>query len=405
MNNNRLLNKGGPKMKKAILILVFITVFVFLLFSVNPYAEDAKTLKIGAIMPLSGGGALWGITALRGAELATDEINARGYLEIGAEKYKIKIISYDDRYVANEAVNAANKLIYQNKVKIIFGSIGSAPTLAFQEVTEPAKVISFNAGWNEKILSPDKPYTFRASLSSVEHAPLTAKWAVNKLGIKTLAIAHSSDATGEALARHFSEAFAAFGAKTVAYEGFERGTTDFYPLLTRIIAKKPDLIFGNLTPSENPLFVKQARELGYKGRTMSHGGSIQDYPRFVQIAGKDNAEGQLVTEDWNYRIENPKVEKLKKSYEEKYKEELGSKYLVLYYYDTAKALYYAMEKAGTTTDTDKIRAILETEEFDGVLGKWRFVGKETYGINHQRQPTGTWMTECQDGKQVFVEPI
>ncbi|MCO5121641.1 MAG: ABC transporter substrate-binding protein, partial [Burkholderiaceae bacterium] len=84
-----------------------------------------ETLKIGALVTLSGGGAAWGQGMQHAAELAADDVNAQGGLEVAGKRYKVEVIPYDDKYQANEAVTVANRLVFEDKVKYIIGPVGS----------------------------------------------------------------------------------------------------------------------------------------------------------------------------------------------------------------------------------------------------------------------------------------
>ena len=106
-----------------------------------------ETLKLGALVTLSGAGAAWGQGMKNAAELAADKVNAAGGLEVAGKKYKVEIIPYDDKYQANEAVTVANRLVFEDKVQYIIGPVGSAPALAIQPVTEKAKVLIFTLGF------------------------------------------------------------------------------------------------------------------------------------------------------------------------------------------------------------------------------------------------------------------
>nr|WP_319016857.1 ABC transporter substrate-binding protein [Diaphorobacter aerolatus] len=86
-----------------------------------------EELKIGAIVTLSGAGAAWGQAMLYATELAADDVNAKGGLDVGGKKYKVKVVPYDDKYQAGEAVTAANRLVFEDKVKYVIGPVGSAP--------------------------------------------------------------------------------------------------------------------------------------------------------------------------------------------------------------------------------------------------------------------------------------
>ena len=92
------------------------------------------------------------------AEIAADQVNQAGGLDVGGRKYQVKVVAYDDKYQANEAVTVANRLVFEDKVKYIIGPVGSAPVLAIQPITEKNKVILMTLGFTSKALAADKPY-------------------------------------------------------------------------------------------------------------------------------------------------------------------------------------------------------------------------------------------------------
>ena len=114
------------------------------------YAQE--TLKIGALVTLSGAGAAWGQGMKNAAELAADQVNAKGGLEVGGKKYKVEVVAYDDKYQANEGVTVANRLVFEDKVKYMIGPVGSAVVLAIQPITEKNKVIVMTLGFTPKAL-------------------------------------------------------------------------------------------------------------------------------------------------------------------------------------------------------------------------------------------------------------
>jgi len=114
---------------------------VLALGTAAPAAAAEKTLEIGVLGPLSGGAASYGVELLRGAEMRSDEINKAGGLKVGGDVYKIKLIAYDHKASAADAATAANKLVFQDKVKYIIGNAVGATCNASQTVTEPQKVL------------------------------------------------------------------------------------------------------------------------------------------------------------------------------------------------------------------------------------------------------------------------
>src|SRR5256885_2073151 len=113
----------------------------------TPSAAEDKTLTIGVLGPLSGGAASYGVELVRGAEMKADEINKAGGLKVGGDVYKIKLVSYDHKALAADAATAANKLVFQDKVKYIIGNAVGATCNAVQTVTEPEKVLFSFVCW------------------------------------------------------------------------------------------------------------------------------------------------------------------------------------------------------------------------------------------------------------------
>src|SRR5881409_4290463 len=113
----------------------------------TPSAAEDKTLTIGVLGPLSGGAASYGVELVRGAEMKADEINKAGGLKVGNDVYHIKLVSYDHKALATDAATAANKLVFQDKVKYIIGNAVGATCNAVQTVTEPEKVLFSFVCW------------------------------------------------------------------------------------------------------------------------------------------------------------------------------------------------------------------------------------------------------------------
>lgn len=122
-----------------------------------PVSAADKVLEIGVLGPLSGGAAAYGVELVRGAELRADEINKTGGLKVGGDVYKIKLITYDHKASAADAATAANKLVFQDKVKYIIGNAVGATCNAAQTVTEPQKVLFAFVCWGPTISGPTSP--------------------------------------------------------------------------------------------------------------------------------------------------------------------------------------------------------------------------------------------------------
>lgn len=365
-----------------------------LAFSSTPFAQE--TLKIGALVTLSGAGAAWGTGMQHAAELAADDVNAKGGLEVGGKKYKVQVIAYDDKYQANEAVTVANRLVFDDKVKYIIGPVGSAPVLAIQPITEKNQVIVMTLGFTAKALGTDKPYTFRPNVTTAEVAGPQIEWVVKTRNVKRVGALFPNDETGQQIAKDLTAAYGKVGADLAAKEFFERDRVDFVPLITRILAAKVDAIEldGN-SPSTAGLITKQARELGFTGTIIRTGGpATQD---IVNVAGKQAAEGLLVHTPIDPKLAS--TAEYAQKYNAKYKRAMNG--FSPAFYDGTHLLFEAMRKAGTVSDTVKVKAELEKiKGHKGALGESSWTGKAAYGVDHQLDAP-FYVAEVKDGQEVI----
>ena len=377
---------------------------LFANLAIGAEAFDGE-FKVGIIAPLSGPAKVWGQDVVRGVDLAIEEINARGGIKVQERSYKVVVKAYDDKYKGTEGVNAANKLIFQDKIKYIFGSISSASVLAFQVITEPNKVLCLIDGFSQKSLSPEKPFSFRVLMTSNEKSKLL----VNAMfdhhpNIKRVATFAPKDVSGTSVTEHYVNAVGN-KAEIVINEYFKRGTEDFYPMLTRIKRKNPDLIISCGSPPVSVAkCLKQARQLGIKCPIMGHSGSVENPIEFVAIAEKENVNNYYYGVDFDISNPNPKVQKFIKRYKEKFGE-TNYGYVAPCYYDAMVAVAYAIEKVGSF-DTEKVKDYFETKigEFVGLMGPFKFSGKDTYGIDHQRL-TSCYFCTFKNGKHVILKQL
>jgi branched-chain amino acid transport system substrate-binding protein len=332
---------------------------------------------------------------LYAAEMAAEDVNAKGGLDVGGKKYKVEVVAYDDKYQANEAVTAANRLIFEDKVKYIIGPVGSAPALAISPITEKNKVIMLTLGFTPKVLGADKKYTFRPNLTTGETSQPQIDWVVKAKGAKKVGALFPNDETGHQIAKDLEEAYSKAGAQLAAKEFFERERVDMMPLITRLMARGVDAIEldGN-APGTAGLIVKQARELGFKGMIIRSGGPAT--PEIVSVAGEAAAEGMLVNTPVD--PESAPVKAYAERYQKKYSKRMNG--FSPAFYDGTHMLFKAMSKAGTVTDTTKVASALESiDSYQGILGKLSWTGKEAYGADHQVNAP-FYIAEVKKGQEV-----
>jgi branched-chain amino acid transport system substrate-binding protein len=359
-----------------------------------PMAAHAdESLKVGALVTLSGPAATWGHAMYYAGQLAADDVNSQGGLEVGGKKYKIEFIPYDDKYQAGDAVTAANRLVSDDKVKYMIGPMGSAPELAVQPITERGKIITFTLAFTSKALSPAKPYSFRVPMTTEETAYPSIAWMVKHFGLKKVGALFPNDETGQAMSSDLEKAYTKAGA-SLSKEFYERQRVDMVPLITRMMAAGIDAIDLNGDPPDTAgLIVKQARELGFKGPIVRNGGPATQ--EIVAVAGSA-AEGMMVSSLTD--PSNKAVADYAKRYQDKYHEKMNG--FSPAFYDAAHMLFLAMQKAGTVTDSEKVRDQLAAlKDYKGIQGTVNWGGKTSYGIDHQMQ-SPFFVSEVKNGQEV-----
>jgi branched-chain amino acid transport system substrate-binding protein len=374
-------------MNRTKLFVVLGTVIVLLcaIVWVGSAIAKEKTLLVGDINPLTGKGAYWGIGAKTALELNAEKINKAGGVTVQGETYKIKMIHEDDKYTGAAGVAAANKLIFTDKVKFFAGPLSSASVMAFQPISESNKVLLVCDTYAPPELLRGKKYTFRAITPPVHVAGPFYEWLRKQYpDLKKAGHITPNDATGWGSAQGDNDALAALKMEIVANEYYERGTEDFTPIITRILAKEPDFFaMGGTAPGDAALIIKQARELGFKG-LFTHTGML-DPNDIGPIAGWENVEGVISTAVSPLGPACPESMKtFFKDYEAMYGE-INS--FAPHIYDMLSIVVMGIKKANSL-DTDKVVEVLEEmgeskTKFQTIWGPAYFGGKETYGNNHQ----------------------
>ena len=365
-------------MRKALVNRTIVLMLViFLLGPFSAAAAKELELKIGVSVCMSGAAAATGLGLMRGLELAAEEINAAGGVKVQKDSYQIKLIMYDNKYDTKEGVAVANKLIYRDGVKYIV-TMGAGLVVATNNLVVENKILQLAYCYGgKKTTNPGAPYTFKILMEPINSYTIFLPWIAQKYNLKTIALTSNDDETGLVQAED-----AEFVAKKIGLEITDkvlapRGTADLTPMLTKLIAKKPQAIdFGSWGGSDGPLACKQAKELGYQGVFIFI--YTQSIPTWLKIA-PDRMDGVLFGGVFG-SAPTPKATRVYERYKEKYKQEFD--YLVWRNYDALLVLKKAIETAGTL-DTTAVRDTMSKVSVDGIFGPTRVGGKSYYGIDAQ----------------------
>jgi branched-chain amino acid transport system substrate-binding protein len=259
-----------------------------------------------------------------------------------------------------------------------------------------AKVITMTMAFTPKALGKEFPYSFRPVISTDEFSEPQIGWVVKKLGSKRIGGLFPNDESGQQVALANARAYEKAGANFDAREFFERERVDFVPLLTRLFSKNIDTIeLNGNSPTTAGLIVKQARELGFKGPIIRTGGDAT--ADIIKVAGKAAAEGVYVHQTINPT--DPAVAAYIKRYAAKYKGDMNA--FSPMFHANVQMLFGAMQKAGTVTDSEKIRDTMAAMTgFDTVIGKAGWT-EGAYGIKRQIDAP-FYVGQIRDGASVIV---
>lgn len=360
-------------------------------------SKSDKDLKIGMIYELTGNTASYGTSAANGAKLAFKEINAAG----GVLGKQIQLVTADNKGEPSESANAMSKVISQNKVVAITGFTVSSCGIAASAVAEANKIPFVAAATVNPRVTVDertgkvKEYTFRACFIDSFQGTVGANFALNGLKAKRTAVMTdiSSDYS-KGLADVFKSTYTKAGGNIVGEESYLQKDQDYKPILTKIKAQNPDLIYIPGYYEDVGKIIKQARELGMNMPVL--GGDAWDSPVLVEMGGAQALNNTFFTNFYSIEDKNPVSNAFVESYRKEYGKTPDS--MAAMGYDAAKLLVDGIKRANST-EAGKIKdALSATKKFSSVSGEM------SLNENHDAV-RGVVIIELKDGKQVYKETV
>jgi branched-chain amino acid transport system substrate-binding protein len=377
-------------MKTRVLFSVLV-LFAVLLSACQPAAPAAATeVKIAFLVPLSGPVPTFGIMGRDGSLLAVDEWNAKG----GVAGMKIVPIIEDSQCTPDPAVNAANKVIDQDKVHYIVGETCSSASIPVSLIANPKGVLMISPVSTNTLVTVGedgkvKDFVFRACFIDPFQGKVGAKFAIGTLKAKTafIMVDQANDYV-VGLAAAFKENFTADGGTIVGEESYTAKDTDFSAILAKVAEAKPDVIYLPDYYNIVNLAAKQAKEKGITAPFM--GGDGWDSPDLDLAA----ANGGYFTNHYSPQDPRPEVQNFVKAFGEKFKDDKGQPKvpdaLATLAYDATNLLLASIEKAGVD-DAVKVKDAMAGIEFSGVSGLIKF------DANHNPIKSATILKVTTDG--------
>ena len=324
-----------------------------------------KAVKIGGVAPLSGPVAVYGVECKNGIDLAVEEINAAG----GINGAKIVFICEDDEGDAAKSVNAYKKLVSKDKARIVIGSLTSGCTLAITQLAQAQKVLQIAPAATAPAITDAGNFIFRTCFIDPFQGRVGGKFAADNLGCKKAAILYDiGNDYSVGLMENFEKEFKAQGGSVVAKESYGTGDKDFNAQLTKSKAANPDVVYLPDYYGTVALIAKQLRAQGINTPIVGADG----WDGLTENAGDEVLNGYY-SNHYAEDSTSPAVQKFVKAFQKKYNKAPNS--FAALGYDSVYMLKDAMLKAGTTKDSEKIRAAYESTNGDYVTGHITFDAK------------------------------
>ncbi|MFC3226620.1 ABC transporter substrate-binding protein [Marinibaculum pumilum] len=315
---------------------------------------SAAEVKLGALMPMTGGLQAYGEACLHGVELAAEEANAAG----GVLGSKVSVVVADTQTKPQPAIDAAKKLVTIDKVAGIIGALSSGNTgPVASSVTSVEGVPQISPASTAPSLTNlvDKDFLYRTVPSDAFQGVALAE-IVKGAGIDNVAVMYINNDYGDGLASAFSKAFGTLGGNVSAAGAFEPNKASYRGELKALSGGGAESLVLIAYPDDGGLtIVKQALEEGYFGKFVFTDGMKAE--KVVEQIGAQYLNGSIGSAP--KALETDAGGMFTKMYEKKYGE-LPPRPFIDSSYDAAMILMLAMEKAGSTDGTkvrDAIRQV------------------------------------------------
>jgi len=328
-------------------------------------------IKVGAMIPLTGGGATVGESGQIGVELAVRNINAAG----GIAGRRIQLVMADYQTDATVGVSEAKRLVHQEKIELLIGPTYSQVTLAVLPILNEARIPSINVSGSEKLTPEVGPYAFSMLANAEAQSKLMVDHAIKTLKIRSAAILTDTGAQAKTAVEAMKAELAARNIKLAGAQEYQYRQTDMTPQLLALRRGSPDVILLFTSNGEDTgNMVKSLNELGWDTKVVGSFGATFSGPA-LKIAGKDAYKNLTAVnyKGFSYCPAEPTQRGFQefvaqvKAFKPAAFERQPLSYLSLWY-DAVYVMKAAVEGTGGKTDGPSVAAWLEanSKSFRGI---------------------------------------
>jgi branched-chain amino acid transport system substrate-binding protein len=370
-------------------------------------AQAADPIKIGVIGEES---SVAGASLTKAAIMAADDINAHG----GVNGRKIEVITYDNHSSASDSVRAFQRAVSQDKVVAVIGSYISEVVLALEPWSARMHVPFITPGAASNLISKavhddydHYKYTFHGWLTSAFIAQAicdyTKDMLVGPFHLKTAVVMSEDAAWTTPLDAAYLECLPKAGLKVLDHIRFNPDTADFTPLFHQIEDAHPDVIVTGISHvGVQPTVQWHDQQVPFPMVGQSSQATTSTFWKDTNGAAEGVITDTAATPDVAL---SPSTIPFAEAYIKKHG--VTPAYVGYTSYDMVHVIAEAIERAGGSTDPDKLVTALEATDHVGTVGRIQFYGREhqfTHAVKYGPGLVTTVAIQWQSGKQVCVWP-
>jgi branched-chain amino acid transport system substrate-binding protein len=372
-NKNKDRNKPGgaatteEQMKPFCALLAVATII-----TTPTFAADTNTITIGFTASRTGPLNVDSTGQERGFEFWRDEVNGKGGIEVGNQRYQVKFVSYDDQSVGGRVQQLYTRLVNQDKADFLFSPYSSGLTAAAAVISEQyGKIMVDSGGAEEKPFQLGNKHLFMVITSAGHYLSGAVEALKEKNPHARIAMVYSDDPFSKTVLAAAKEQAKQAGLEIVMDESYAPSTTDFGPIVNKIISSNADAFLGGGHYSDGATLARQMYDQKANLKWIS-----------ILVAPADDKFGQLgpaalgvtVPSQWelqvNYKPQfGPTTAEFAKAFEAKFHQKAD--YHVASGYTAGVILQHAIEQAGSL-DTEKVAKALDQTDVTTFFGHIKF---------------------------------
>ena len=335
------------------------------------FAED--TITVGFTDSQTGPLNVDSLGQQHGYEFWRDEVNAKGGIKVGGKTYKVKFVSYDDQSVGGRVQQLYTRLINQDKANFLFSPYSSGLTAPAAVISEQySRIMIDSGGAEEKPFEQGNKYLFMVITSASHYLSGAVAALKAKDPNAKIAMVYSDDPFSKAVLAAAAQQAKAAGLQIVMNESYSPSTTDFGPIVNKIVSSNADAVLGGGHYSDGATLARQMHDQKANMKWISLLVAPAD-DKFGDLGA--SALGVSVPSQWelqvNYKPQfGPTTAEFAKAFQDKF--HAKADYHAASGYTSGVVLQHAIEQAGSI-DPEKVTAALNGMDITTFFGHIKFM--------------------------------